>query len=176
MTDAQTLVPAPSTTSAVATIGRRRAQGRGIRLLLLYGVMLALIAFWPVPVDRGASGVLEAITRAVPWMTYSLIETAANVALFVPFGVLLALVLPLHRGLVVSIAFATTLLIESGQALFLAERTPSLRDVVANVVGAAIGLAIVLVVERRSGRPRPTQKGAATSLGRNTTRGVGSSR
>ncbi|WP_342001788.1 VanZ family protein [Microbacterium sp. LWH7-1.2] len=127
----------------------RRTQGRGIRLLVVYGGVLALIAFWPTPVDRGASALLDAITRAVPWLTYDLIETVANVALFMPFGVLLALALPLHRGLVVPIAVATTLVIESGQALLLSERTPSLRDIVANVLGAAIGLAIVHLMERR---------------------------
>jgi glycopeptide antibiotics resistance protein len=116
----------------------------------VYGVALTLIAFWPVPVDRGASGLLRAITQAIPWLTYDVIETAANVALFVPFGVLLALVLPLHRGLVVPISLATTLFIESGQALLLAERTPSLRDIIANVLGAAVGLAIVLLTERRT--------------------------
>ncbi|MEV4687248.1 VanZ family protein [Microbacterium sp. LWH3-1.2] len=147
--DAPPLAPAPPSTAAVATLHLRRTQGRGIRLLVIYGVMLALIAFWPTPVDRGASDFLDAITRAVPWLTYDLIETTANVALFVPFGVLLALVLPLHRGLVVPIALATTLVIESGQALILAERTPSLRDIVANVLGAAIGLAIVHLRERR---------------------------
>ena len=30
--------------------------------------------------DRPASALLEAITRAVPWLTYDLIETTANVA------------------------------------------------------------------------------------------------
>ena len=152
MTDAPIVVPGPPHTAAVATVARRRGQRRGIRLLVIYGVVLALVAFWPVPVDRGASGLLQAITRAVPWLTYDVIETAANVALFVPFGMLLALVLPLHRGLVVPIALATTLVIESGQALLLAERTPSLRDVVANVLGAAIGLVIVILIERRKTR------------------------
>ncbi|MGU3645882.1 VanZ family protein [Microbacterium sp. C23T] len=149
ITDAPTLAPAQPSTAAVATLHLRRTQGRGIRLLVIYGVLLALIAFWPVPVDRGGSALLAAITRTVPWLTYDLIETTANVALFVPFGVLLALVLPLHRGLVVPMALATTLVIESGQALLLSERTPSLRDIVANVLGAAIGLAIVHLMERR---------------------------
>jgi glycopeptide antibiotics resistance protein len=112
-------------------------------------VVLALIAFWPVPVDQGASGFLRSISSVVPWLTYDVIETGANVLLFVPFGVLLALALPLQRGLVVPLALATTLVIESGQALFLADRTPSLRDIVANVLGAAIGLAIVILIERR---------------------------
>ncbi|MFE5407282.1 VanZ family protein [Microbacterium sp. NPDC056569] len=150
ITDAPALAPAPPTTAAVATVHRRRAQGRSIRLLVIYAVLLALIAFWPTPVDRGASGLLEAITHAVPWLTYDVIETSANVVLFVPFGLLLALALPLHRGVVIPIALATTLVIESGQALLLAERTPSLRDIVANVLGAAIGLAIVHLRERRT--------------------------
>jgi hypothetical protein len=141
-------------------VARSRAQRRGIRLLFIYGVVLALVAFWPVPVDRGASGLLRAISHAVPWLTYDVIETTANVLLFVPFGVLLAVALPLHRGLVVPIALAATLLIESGQALFLVQRTPSLRDIVANVLGAAVGLAIVVIVERRRARdrrmPQPT--------------------
>ncbi|MEV5071083.1 VanZ family protein [Microbacterium sp. LMI12-1-1.1] len=150
MTDAPALISAAPTTAAVAAVHVRRGQRRGIRLLVVYAVMLALIAFWPVPVDRGASGFLRAISSVVPWLTYDVIETAANVLLFVPFGVLLALALPLQRGLVVPLALATTLVIESGQALLLAERTPSLRDIVANVLGATIGLAIVQLIERRA--------------------------
>lgn len=117
--------------------------------LLLYSGALALIAFWPTPVDRGAAGLLDAITRAAPWLTYDLIETTANVLLFVPLGILSALVLPRRRALVVPLALLATLAIETGQALLLAQRTPSLRDVVANVLGAAIGLAIVVVAARR---------------------------
>lgn len=152
MSDARSLEPTTLSTAAVATAGRQRAQGRGIRLLLIYGAMLALIAFWPVPVDRGAAGLLRTITRTVPWLTYGVIETTANVLLFVPLGMLLALALPLHRGLVVPIALATTLVIESGQALLLTQRTPSLRDIVANVIGAMVGLAVVHVVQWRSRR------------------------
>ncbi|GAA5093649.1 hypothetical protein GCM10025760_24090 [Microbacterium yannicii] len=150
MTDATTLAPAGPTTAAVAAVRGRRSQRRGIRLLFVYGLVLALIAFWPVPVDRGAAGLLRTISRTVPWLTYDLIETTANVALFVPLGVLLALALRLHRGLVVPLALVTTLIIETGQALFLTQRTPSMRDIVANVLGAVIGLAIVLLVERRT--------------------------
>jgi hypothetical protein len=141
-------------------VARSRAQRRGIRLLFIYGVVLALVEVWPVPGERGAAGLLRAIAHDVPWLTNDVIETTANVLLFVPFGVLLAVALPLHRGLVVPIALAATLLIESGQALFLVQRTPSLRDIVANVLGAAVGLAIVVIVERRRARerrmPQPT--------------------
>ncbi|MEZ3159162.1 VanZ family protein [Microbacterium sp. BWT-B31] len=125
-----------------------------------YLVALAAVAFWPTPVDRGASGLLDAITRAVPWLTYDLIEVTANLLLFVPFGGLLALVVT-PRGLVVPIAFAATLAIETLQALLLSERTPSVRDVVANTLGATLGLLLVLLVQRlRRARAR---RGESTS-------------
>lgn len=128
-----------------------RRSGRIPQLLLaLYAVALAAIAFWPVPVDRGVAGPLRAISAAVPWLSYDVIEVTANVLLFVPLGVLLSLVLTGRRRLVVPIALAVTILIELSQALFLEARTPSLRDIVANLVGAAIGLGIVVMVERRS--------------------------
>ncbi|GAA1944316.1 VanZ family protein [Microbacterium deminutum] len=124
------------------------APGRILRdprlWLALYSVVLAAIAFWPVPVDRGSGGMLRAISAAVPWLTYDVIESSANVLLFVPLGILLALVLPRRRWLVVPIALAVTVVIECGQALFLHQRTASVRDVVANLIGAVIGLAIVL--------------------------------
>jgi glycopeptide antibiotics resistance protein len=116
-----------------------------------YVVALALIAFWPVPVDRAAQGLVAAITRAVPFLTYDVIETAANVVLFVPLGALLALVLPRRALLVLGIALVATVAIELAQAALLPERTPSLRDVLANLCGAAVGLSIVLLVRR----PRP---------------------
>lgn len=122
----------------------------GIPLLILYGVALALIAFWPVPVDREARGFLSALARAMPLLTYGVVEFTANVLLFAPLGMLLALAMPRHRVWVVPVALVVTGAIEAGQALFLDERTASLRDVVANTLGAACGLVIVLLVERMS--------------------------
>jgi glycopeptide antibiotics resistance protein len=116
----------------------------------VYGAVLALIAFWPTPVDREAAGLLREIARVVPLLSYDVVEFTANIALFVPLGVLLAFAFPHRRGLVVPMAVAVTLVIESGQALFLTQRTPSLGDIVANTLGAALGLVVVLVAERRA--------------------------
>ncbi|WP_347978080.1 VanZ family protein [Microbacterium sp. ProA8] len=124
----------------------------GIPLLILYGVALALIAFWPVPVDREMTGLLRALARAVPLLSYDVVEFGANVLLFVPLGILLALAMPRHRPLVVPVALVVTGAIEAGQALFLDERTASLRDVLANTLGAAAGLLIVVIAERNSSR------------------------
>ena len=113
----------------------------------VYGVVLALIAFWPVPVDSGAGGFLRWVTAHFPLLTYGRIEFGSNILLFVPFGVGLALLLPKLRYLVLPSALLVSLAIESGQAIFLAQRTPSLYDILANVSGAALGLIVLVVFE-----------------------------
>ena len=113
----------------------------------VYGVVLALIAFWPVPVDSGSGGFLRWVTAHFPVLTYARIEFGSNILLFVPFGVGLALLLPKLRYLVLPAALLVSLAIESGQAIFLAQRTPSLYDILANVSGAALGLIVLVVVE-----------------------------
>jgi VanZ family protein len=131
-------------------------------LLAVYVLSLTLIAVWPVPVDRGAEQALGLMTRLIPWLTYPRIEFGANILLFVPMGVLSALMLT-QRYLVVPIAVITTVAIESLQATVLAQRTPSVLDIVANVTGACVGLLLVAAVEaartrsqrRDYGRPMP---------------------
>ena len=138
---------APAVTAAPAV----RTGWRDPRVwLAIYALALAAIAFWPVPVDSGMGGLLGAISAAVPWLSYTVIESVANVLMFVPLGVLLAAALPRRRTLVAPIALVVTVLIELSQALFLDQRTPSLGDIIANLAGAVIGLGIVVVTERRS--------------------------
>ena len=116
-----------------------------------YLAVLTAIAFWPVPVDRGVGPLLEWIAGLIPWLTYDVIEFAANVVLFLPFGALLTLILRRRRW-VLPLALLATVLIEAGQALLLTERTPAISDIVANVLGAAIGMLGVIVVERTRSR------------------------
>ena len=73
---------------------RRR---RVAQLLSLYLAVLALIVFWPSPVDPGASsGMLSDVLRSLHrrgmpgWINYAMVESVANVLLFVPFGLLAA--------------------------------------------------------------------------------------
>ena len=99
-----------------------------------------------MPVDSGAGRLLRFVTRVFPMLTYVRIEFAANILLFVPLGLLLALILQ-RRYLVIPIAFLTTAAIESLQALMIDKRTPSVMDIIANLTGACIGLVIVGLVE-----------------------------
>lgn len=120
---------------------------RGVGAWLVgYVVVLAAIAFWPSPVDSGARPALSTITRIFPFLTYDVIEFSANVALFVPLGFLVALLLPRRRYLVVPIALIATVSIEGLQGAFLGARTSSLLDVVANTTGACIGLVLAELV------------------------------
>lgn len=115
--------------------------------LAVYLVALAAIAFWPVPVDRGAGPLLRAITQAIPVLTYPRIEFLANIALFVPLGLLLTLILTRQRALVLPIAFLATVTIECLQAVMLDARTPSILDIIANTAGACLGILIAAGVE-----------------------------
>jgi VanZ family protein len=130
-------------------------------VLTLYGITLAMIALWPVPVDQGAAGFLRRVTRVLPMLTYPRIEFSANILLFVPLGVLLMLILR-RRYLILPIAIMVTVAIECSQALLLDKRTPSVLDIIANTAGACLGMLIVAAVESWRSRDRPERMRSAT--------------
>lgn len=128
------------------------APARG--LLALYLAALAVVAFWPTPVDRPAAGRLQAALLALhraglpDLINYSFVEFASNILLFAPIGILAALAFPqFHRGRIVLAAFLASCGMELGQKLFLHDRFPSAMDIVANTAGAMLGLWVLGVVE-----------------------------
>lgn len=128
-----------------------RRRRRLAALLGGYLFALSLIAFWPSPVDEGASGLIVRALgflhrNGVPgWFDYSLIESGANVLLFIPFGILIAAFLPLRRAwLAVPVGVLASTCIELGQELFRPERVATSEDIVANVSGALIGVCAVM--------------------------------
>lgn len=123
-------------------------------------VPMALIAFWPTPVDKPVSAELAAFLTAIHsmgfprWINYAFVEAAANVALFIPLGTVAALAFPNKRwwqaaafGLLVSGCM------ELGQELFLHDRFASPLDIVTNTAGSVIGVlairAAVQLIKRR---------------------------
>ncbi|WP_442961028.1 VanZ family protein [Pseudarthrobacter sp. J64] len=129
-------------------------------LLAAYCVCLALIGFWPTPVDRPAAGTLADLFRflhsnGVPhWINYNFVEFSANILLFVPFGLLVAMVSPTRRWwMAVVLGFVISLGLETAQYALLSERYPSGLDVLANTTGASLGGLTVFLVRRRR---RPT--------------------
>ena len=138
-----------------------RAAGWG---LVAYISGLALIALWPVPVDRAGGQLLARALRklhrrGVPeWVDYGFVESASNVLLFVPLGALVVWLLGRPYGWVGPAAgLLLSSLIELAQFLFLPERYPTLADVAANTSGAVIGalLALLTTAYRKPVRSPP---------------------
>ncbi|MFG6446399.1 VanZ family protein [Microbacterium sp. P07] len=132
------------------TAARSRRARRRIAFVLLavYAVAVVLIAFWPVPVDSGAAGLLARIARWLPWATHSRLEIGANVVFFVPLGLLLSITLDRSRYLVLPIGLLTTIAIESLQAELLDQRTASITDILANTAGTCVGMLIAALFTR----------------------------
>lgn len=139
-----------------APAATRRERVIAASSLAVYLIALALIAFWPEHVDRGASTLIRAITRVLPWATHERIEFTSNIALFVPFGLLGALLLHRRIWLAIVAGLAISVFVELVQGAFLPGRTSSVWDVVANTLGTVIGVALAALV-RRSARARRTR-------------------
>jgi glycopeptide antibiotics resistance protein len=109
--------------------------------------VLALVGFWPSPVDAPAQGTIASAldflhAHGIPgWINYSFVEKSANVVLFVPFGVATSLAYPDKRWWQnAALGIAVSGCMELGQLLFLHNRFSSFADVVTNSGGAVIGV------------------------------------
>jgi len=95
---------------------------------------------WAGPdIAEGPWGVLNPTTWFSPitWTSGSSVEFTLNVMMFVPVGVLAAVLLRGRARIVLPVLF--TVLIEIAQ-IFLPERVSDPRDLVANSIGAVVGL------------------------------------
>ena len=117
-------------------------------LFVLYTLFILSVTLSPSQIDPSVQGwvyrVVEAAQRlgAPGWFDYDAIEFGANIGMFVPFGFLLALLLTSRWAwLAVFIAMALSTGIEVFQREFLPARVFDPRDIVANSVGAIIGVA-----------------------------------
>ncbi|MFM9876227.1 MAG: VanZ family protein [Rhodoglobus sp.] len=82
------------------------------------------------------------------WLTFSRLEFLANIAMFVPIGLFLVLLLGRSRWwLAILLAVALTFAIEAAQQ-FVVGRVSDPRDLLANSLGAIIGTVIALAVTR----------------------------
>lgn len=122
-----------------------------------YGLVLALIALWPTPVDRQVAVVdlppVAWLSRQLglePWEGYHLVEASANIGLFVPLGALVLLWRTSWGWWRATLfAFAVSVSIEVLQNVLRPERFATLGDVVANTIGGAIGALLVVAARRR---------------------------
>ena len=124
---------------------RRCRVARWVCAAVLF-TLIGSVLFWPSHVDSGIDRWLGRTLsgwhrEGVPlWVDYARVEQAMNVVLFVPFGVAaVMLVRPRWWWSAVFIGFGVSTAVELVQFTFLPGRTGSVRDVVTNTIGAALG-------------------------------------
>ncbi|MCS5735546.1 VanZ family protein [Herbiconiux daphne] len=115
-------------------------------LLAAYGLVVILIVAWPVPVDKDAHGFILKLLRLLHerdllmFLGYAQIEFTANVAMFVPIGVLVGVLFGRrHWGWAVGVGFAASSAIELAQWVLLPGRYGTPDDVIANTLGTLVG-------------------------------------
>ena len=129
-------------------------------LLPLYLAIVCLIVFSPSAGATQVTGwVAWVVTRIDEMRTahepaYIALEFLANVAMFIPLGVLVWLAFARPRWWVVALfGFATTVTIELVQKT-MPTRYSTVSDVVANTLGAIVGVLVVRVLADRAVRRR----------------------
>lgn len=137
---------------------RTRTTSQRWVLLALAVYALAAVILLLSPVGPG-----EIVAAIAAWMRESLgwsefregwIEVPANVLLFVPLGLLLALLFrPPWIGVVLAVALSVA---AEAVQLVLPGRLASPRDILANALGAGIGAFIAWLIIRRRRPVRPT--------------------
>ncbi|MBO1737899.1 VanZ family protein [Leifsonia sp. TF02-11] len=140
----------------------RRTRTAAIIALGAYAVFVAVIAFWPTPVDRPIGPALFRILGTMrgvgvaPNDAYNVVEFTANVAFFVLPAILVVLIVGLRRWWIAPVSgLLCSLTIELAQHFLLPHRFGTVNDVIANTLGALIGCGIgVLVLVRRARRAR----------------------
>ncbi|MGH3704190.1 MAG: VanZ family protein [Agromyces sp.] len=135
--------------SAGAT--RHRVASRVARWLLPpYLVLVGLIVFLPAPEAGRITGIVGWAADVLAGLGASreisaiVLEFLANIALFVPFGVLVARAFPAVRWWKVVLAGALTSIGIEAVQLALPTRFPTVSDIVANTIGTAVGLGLTL--------------------------------
>lgn len=122
-----------------------------------YLIVLASASLWPTPVDGG--GVIWFITSKIllfcqsiswlRWIQYNQLETLANVALYIPLGVFLVLLLPRVPVWILCITpLVVSAVAEGLQRWFLPERYSTLDDVLHNSLGGFIGVIISVSIRQ----------------------------
>ena len=130
---------------------------------LLYLGVVGLLTLGPQPFDESSDSIVWALLRffarhrQTAWIDYWTLQFGANVLMFIPVGLFFLLLLGRRRWWVaVLIGVLLTCAIEFTQR-FLPDRVSDWRDILANSVGAFVGviLALILTWRPRAGRVAP---------------------
>jgi glycopeptide antibiotics resistance protein len=137
----------------------RRRRAWALAGLLIYCGIVGLIVLLPVSYSSIVNGIGDWMRYDLGWTFFGSgwIEFAANILMFVPLGLLLTLLFA-HPWYGVVLALALSAAVELVQ-IVIPSRQASLRDVLANVIGAAIGAALAWLIVRREARSPVAREG-----------------
>ncbi|SDZ39457.1 VanZ family protein [Herbiconiux ginsengi] len=134
-------------------------------LLVLYGFAVLFVVAWPTPVDESSRGLIFRVLgalhrRGLPeFVNYNVVEFCANIAMFIPLGLLVALLFgPRWWWAAFFVCAALSVSIEFYQYLLLPDRYATVRDVVANSTGGAIGMLAAVIAIAWLRRPTPISR------------------
>lgn len=132
-----------------------RPSDSAVAVALVYGLMLATVGWWPTHVDSGLALADLSVVRVAahlvavqPVQVVAATEVLANVLLFLPVGVFIAL--GWRRAIAldaVLVAAVISLAIETVQWLAPIDRTASIMDLLANAAGGLLGYAAIRTAE-----------------------------
>lgn len=133
----------------------QRGRMLWVWLLAAYLAALALVGFWPTPVDAPAQGPLSRTlaqlqAAGVPHsFDYDTVEATANMLIYVPVGFAVTVGFRSSWWQTVGVGACTSACVELGQLLFLQHRYPSLIDVATNTAGALLGFLLARTFQGR---------------------------
>jgi len=116
--------------------------------LAVYLLFVGWVTLNPAPPNPARNELLLQLLQVLP-ISYDAVEFTANIGMFVPIGALVA-ILSRHWWIGVVVGIALTCGIEFTQQ-FLPARFPDVRDMLANSLGALIGVAGVALFSRKRG-------------------------
>lgn len=125
-------------------------------LLALYTVVIAKLTLQPASAEQHTFTLLDRTMTRVSGgrLDWSQTEMLANIALFIPAGFLLAVVLRrVWAG--IALCLLASICIELAQYKYLPTRVPTMDDVQRNTIGGAIGACVAGLLSAWTGRGRP---------------------
>ena len=139
---------------------------RGVVVALaVYLALVARMTLWPAPASPST---FDLVRELLAWLSrigvplsYAGLEAGANVLMFVPFGVLVGLLVR-RIWLVVLLGFCLSAAIELTQLLLLPTRFATVQDVAMNTLGAALGVLGLQAVRSLATRRRARNLRATT--------------
>jgi glycopeptide antibiotics resistance protein len=124
-----------------------------------YLAFVAWMTLRPAPYEPEAGEFLQRLLDAfarspvLAWITFDVVEFTANVVMFVPLGILCLVWFGARRWWTAPVAgLALSGAIELAQATLLDSRVSDVRDLIANTLGAVVGMGIVLLGDRLRSR------------------------